>query len=141
MYFSDKYFFLFYFDVCYWMNICHLYWDAFWYTVFLPIVACSSCICQWNIKMQLLLFWILFHAFDNNFYDAALNVLPEAPCTDGLPLRIKCNLNSSHQMKQKCLYLKMLLNSLSWIKKDWNIINIVNWQTVPCPGYSSDLAA
>lgn len=59
MYFSDKYFFLFYFYICFWMNICLLYQDAFWYSVFLPIVACSSCFCHESYKCSCCFFGYL----------------------------------------------------------------------------------
>lgn len=67
---------------------------------------------------------IPFHAFNSNFYYAALNVLPEAPCINSLPLRIKCNLNSSHHVWKRNV-LKDATQYLSWIKTDWHIINIV----------------
>lgn len=85
MYFSDKYFFFFLllWSLIKWtFVICaEMHFDIQYSRPSLRIVGVSAvkdknAVCCY--------FWILSHAFDNNFYNAALYVLPEAPCIESI---------------------------------------------------------
>lgn len=129
MYSSDKYVF------CYpcQTTICHLYQGAFWYTSFFCFLFCQLlpvvlAFAMMDRKMQLSLFWIPFHAFDNNFfYNAAIRVPREAPCDHSLLQRIKHNSNLSGLKKFIRRSFRMFEpKSTKGLKARQS--DIVNWQ-------------
>lgn len=128
MYFSDKYF-LFYFDFSEHLSFvlrCILIYSILAHRC----VIVRVCL-PWKIKKKCsrCYFGYLSMPLTNNFYNAALYVLPEAPRVDSLLL--KTDLESSHHVWKKCM---QRCYSIFCLESKKRLISIVIWQTVPWPG-------
>lgn len=96
-----------------------------------PSLRYSSCVCAMKDKKKCsrCYFGYLSMPLTNNFYNAALYVLPEAPRVDSLLL--KTDLESSHHVWKKCI---QRCYSIFCLESKKRLISIVIWQTVPWPG-------